>query len=399
MFFSHNGRVLLHLSLIKGIGPRSILSLLYSLEKIDIKIGAERGQCGNQIDLQKWYHFTTADLVNKGCSYALAEKVVNGLTDHSLVEKEIENAELNGISWISCLDPEYPPLLQEISTPPIGLYVKGSLPIHDQLKLGIVGSRLANQYAKRALDFIATPFVLAGGEIISGGALGVDGMAHGLAVQYQKPTTVVLGSGLLSLYPKQNLYLFDEVLATGGTLISSFPLETGPERGNFPMRNRIIAGLSQAVLVVQAAEKSGALITAEYALEEGRPVSAIPGPIDDPLSAGCHALIKQGASLIRSYDDLCQELGCEIITTSQEQNLSLFSEPKKEFISEPHFSKVKQIVHQDPLLALLEKPAHAEFLMTQLSCSLDEIEDRLFSLQLDGVIMQRIDGSWVLTKN
>lgn len=396
MLYSNNGQVLLHLSLIKGIGPRSVLSLISMLEGISIDSGAARGSLGESINLKKWYDLSIIDLIKKGCSASIAQKVVEGLANRDLLDAEVELLHEHSIQWISFLDQEYSSLLQAISAPPIGLYNKGIQQKKSTLQLGIVGSRLAGSYAEHALHQVVTPFVLSGGEIISGGALGVDGMAHALAVKHQAPTTVVLGSGLLSLYPKQNLYLFDEVIASGGTLCSSFSLEIGPDRGNFPMRNRIIAGLSQAVLVVQAAEKSGALITAEYALKEGRPVCAIPGSIDDPLSAGCHSLLRQGAALIASYDDLCAELGYEVLSMNeQEKNLSLFSQKPLE--SKPVFKQIKtDIFEPNPLLKLLENPCHVESLMKALGQSLDEVEDQLFNLQLEGVIIQRVDGSWIL---
>ncbi len=385
MVVNKNSLVLLQLSLIEGVGPRTVFSLLASmlgLSTIDFFI--DKHQAYN-IDLNLLYQFNVADFVRYAVSMKMAQKIVDGLAESDQVEKILFEMEKNQIRWVSLFDVEYPALLQQIHTPPLGFYIKGAQLSDHALHLGIVGSRMAGSYAERVIERVVAPLVASGGVLVSGGALGVDSMAHRLSVQYQKPTIVLLGSGLLSLYPRQNFSLFDQILATGGSLISSFSLHTGPDRFNFPVRNRIIAGMSRAVLVVQAAAKSGALITAEYALQEGRNVMAIPGAIDDPLSAGCHALLKQGATLITSYDDLCFEIGFEQqkgINTSleTEQQEVLFYPAQKE---------------KDPLLTTLVSPHHLESLAFKLDLSMDDLEDRLFTLQLDGVVTQRIDGSWI----
>jgi DNA processing protein len=376
---------LLQLSLIDGVGPRTVFSLLSSMMGIaglDFSVNKQQLQ---SLDLQLLYQYNIADFLRHAVSMKMAQKMVDGLAESDQVEKIFVEMEKHQIRWVSLFDAEYPALLQQIHTPPLGFYIKGAQLADTPLHLGIVGSRMAGAYAQHVIDRVVAPLVASGAVLVSGGALGVDSMAHRLSVQYQKPTVVLLGSGLLSLYPRQNISLFDQVLATGGSLISSFSLQTGPDRFNFPVRNRIIAGMSHAVLVVQAAAKSGALITAEYALQEGRNVMAIPGAIDDPLSAGCHALLKQGATLITSYDDLCFEIGFE-----QQKDNAVFVQTEQQ---ETLFYPAKE--EQDPLLKTLVSPHHLESLAFKLDVSMDELEDRLFTLQLDGMVTQRIDGSWV----
>ena len=385
MVVNKNSLVLLQLSLIEGVGPRTVFSLLASMMGLlttDFSIDKHQTYT---IDLNLLYQFNVADFLRHAVSIKMAQKIVDGLAEFDQVEKILVEMEKHQIRWVSLFDAEYPALLQQINTPPLGFYIKGAQLNNSKVHLGIVGSRMAGAYAQRVIDSVVAPLVASGAVLVSGGALGVDSMAHRLSVQYQKPTIVLLGSGLLSLYPRQNVLLFDQILAMGGSLISSFSLHTGPDRFNFPVRNRIIAGMSHAVLVVQAAAKSGALITAEYALQEGRNVMAIPGAIDDPLSAGCHALLKQGATLITSYDDLCFEMGFE-----QQKNTDTSVEAEQQEVLFYPAQKEK-----DPLLMALGIPHHVESLACKLNLSMDELEDRLFALQLDGMVTQRIDGSWV----
>ncbi|MBL4587963.1 DNA-protecting protein DprA [Candidatus Babeliales bacterium] len=372
----NNSFLLLHLAQIDGIGPQTVLSLIASVLNVSKDDLIRSAQLMNA-DLTVFYQYKISDFMNHGLSQKIARKLVDELANQDEIEKESDEMEKHDIRWVSFCDVEYPELLRHIHAPPIGLYVKGAGLKSGQLHCGVVGSRMAGAYAESVIDVLVTPFILSDGIVVSGGALGVDGMAHTRAVQCQKPTIVVLGSGLLSLYPRQHLSLFDRILATGGSLISPFSLHTGPDRFNFPIRNRIIAGLSKAVLVVQAAEKSGALITAEYALQEGRSVMAIPGSIDDPLSAGCHKLLKQGALLVTSYQDLCDEMGM------QEMGMS---EQKIDFVQQEE---------KDPLLVELKVAHHIESLALKLNQTLDDTEDRLFTLQLDGLVIQRIDGSWI----
>lgn len=203
----------------------------------------------------------------------------------------------------------YPKLLKEINNPPKVLYYIGKWPDQNLFPLAVVGSRKSNNYGKIVIKKLLSPEILKKTVIISGLAVGIDTEAHKTA----RHTIAVLGTGLdeESFYPKENLDLYHQIIKNGGLVISEFPIGTKPQPKNFPRRNRIIAGLSQAVLIIQAKIRSGALITARLALEEGREVLAVPGSILNELSAGPNNLINQGAVSITNQNELeeiCQRL-------------------------------------------------------------------------------------------
>jgi DNA processing protein len=215
------------------------------------------------------------------------------------------------IKTIKIDDSDYPALLKEISNPPKILYYIGSWPKTDLFPLAVVGSRESDIYGERVIKDILSTDILNNTVIISGLAKGIDAAAHKIA----KHTIAVLGTGLdeASFYPKENLELYNQIIARGGLIISEFPIGTKPRPQNFPQRNRIVAGLSLATIIVQAKVKSGALITARLALESGREVLTVPGSIFNELSAGPHLLIAQGATPITNsaeLSEICQRLTC-----------------------------------------------------------------------------------------
>ena len=205
-------------------------------------------------------------------------------------------------------DADYPRLLEQIPDPPSILFVRGSFAPADSLSVAIVGSRHATTYGRKVTEQLAAGLVRAGYTVVSGLARGIDAWAHSGAIAAGGRTIGVLGSGVLEIYPPEHGPLADEVIDHGALVSESTPLEA-PHAGAFPRRNRIVAGLTLGTVVVQAAERSGALITARLAAEQGREVFAVPGPIDCRLSQGCHALIRDGATLVGSVDDILSELG------------------------------------------------------------------------------------------
>jgi DNA processing protein len=223
------------------------------------------------------------------------------------VQQELEKAWENGVSLITWDSDAYPQLLREIHNPPIVLYVKGRPEILSHPGIALVGSRAATSYGKKTAENLASN--LAGYEItvISGMALGIDAAAHRGALSAGGTTVAVLGCGPNIIYPPQNRSLYEEIVERGA-VVSEYPLDTQPENFRFPARNRIISGLSLGVVVVEAAQRSGSLITAEMALEQGREVFAVPGRIDSLKSAGCHRLLQEGAKLVRSVEDILSEL-------------------------------------------------------------------------------------------
>jgi DNA processing protein len=226
----------------------------------------------------------------------------------SAAESEVARLEKNHIEIIFREDDDYPPLLAQIYDPPDLIYFTGNREILAKTKLAVVGSRRGSAYGQSVLNRILPECCRAGLVIVSGMAYGIDSMAHRLAVRENTGTIGVNAGGLLHLYPPGNIALIKKIIDQGG-IISEFPLDVIPRPFLFPIRNRIIAGIAQAVLVVEAALRSGSLITARLALEQNRDVLAIPGNIDSALSQGTNYLLQQGATLISSAADLLDEFG------------------------------------------------------------------------------------------
>ncbi|MDQ2077070.1 DNA-processing protein DprA [Marinimicrobium sp. ABcell2] len=205
--------------------------------------------------------------------------------------------------------PDYPPLLREIPRPPPLLYVRGDPSILSLPQLAVVGSRNPTPGGRDNARQFARFLAGNGFAITSGLALGVDGAAHVGALEAEGRTIAIMGTGIDRLYPSRHKTLAEQIVAGGGALVTEFPLGAKSQRSHFPQRNRVISGLSAGTLVVEAAIKSGSLITARYALQHGREVFAIPGSIHNPLARGCHSLIRQGATLVETAQDIVEELG------------------------------------------------------------------------------------------
>ncbi len=219
-------------------------------------------------------------------------------------EKEIEKSKKSGIGIISFDDSAYPENLKNIQDPPAILYVKGELKKQDNFSVSIVGSRKCTPYGKFVARKFSKEFANKGITIVSGLALGIDSEAHRGAIDANGRTIAVLGSGVDVVYPSSNTKLYEKIISSSGAVISEFPLGTKPQKFNFPFRNRIISGISLATIVVEAAEKSGSLITARLAAEQGRDVFSVPGNITSKMSKGTNNLIKDGAIPITEPEDL-----------------------------------------------------------------------------------------------
>lgn len=225
-----------------------------------------------------------------------------------VIFQELELAGRCGVKIVTMYDDSYPQLLKVIPGPPIVLYVKGALKEEDGLSVAIVGSRRASFYGLESAQKFAAALAERGFTVVSGLARGIDTASHKGALARGR-TLAVMGSGFNHIYPPENKALIEKICACGA-VISEFPLGTKPLKQNFPRRNRLISGLSLGVLVVEAAKNSGALITADFALEQGREVFALPGRFDSETSGGTHALIKQGAKLVLSVEDILEEFPC-----------------------------------------------------------------------------------------
>jgi len=223
--------------------------------------------------------------------------------DWARADRSLRWAEAAGRRIITIFDPDFPPALAAIPSPPLVLFVSGAADVLARAQVAVVGSRKGTHYGLTAAFEIAAELTRLGMAVTSGMAGGIDAAAHRGALHGGGPTVAVFGCGIDRIYPYRHRALADEI-AAGGALISEFPLETPPRPYHFPRRNRLISGLSRGTLVVEAATRSGSISTAMHALEQGRDVFAVPGSIRSPYAAGCHMLIKQGATLVESAEDI-----------------------------------------------------------------------------------------------
>ncbi|MFO1519277.1 MAG: DNA-processing protein DprA [bacterium] len=233
---------------------------------------------------------------------------VNGIDVGRRAEKEWEGLQKKGARLISVLDPEYPPLLRRAYKAPAILFLKGQVVDWERhVPLAFVGTRGASDYGRKTVEYFIEGLKGFPVAVISGFALGIDAFAHQAALKFGLPTWGVTGTGLDQIYPKENERLYGDMLQKG-TIVTQFSLGTAPLAWNFPERNQTIAGISQAVLVIEAPQKSGALLTAQFAMEEGREVMAVPGNIFSAKNKGCHRLLQQGAKLVGGVEDILEEL-------------------------------------------------------------------------------------------
>ena len=238
-------------------------------------------------------------------------KIVSAIVaapDDASVQEQFNLCTAHGIDILTAGSREYPAILNEIYDPPSVLFCAGELQPADEIAIAIVGSRHATQYGKKVTQQLARGLALAGVTIVSGLARGIDGVAHRAALEAGGRTIAVLGGGILNVYPAEHTDLADQIKSNGAVVSEALP-RVAPKSGCFPRRNRIISGLSLGVVVVEAGARSGAAISARLAMEQGREVFAVPGRIDSRMSFGCHKLLKDGAKLVQSVDDILDELG------------------------------------------------------------------------------------------
>lgn len=400
-------KIVLHLSLIEGIGPATF-------KRIIQVYGVER--------LHELYTLSEYAVKNSfGFSDKEAQRLVRGLADHASLERECTLIKEHGIQLLTCIDDAYPALLKETYLPPLVLYVQGAGLDSARKCIAVIGSRKANSYAQRIVGGMIPTLVANEWTIVSGGAYGVDTMAHDATVRAKGNTIVVLGSGLLRAYPAENRGLFNAVIANGGAVISPFPLLASAQPGNFPARNRIISGMSLGCIVVQAAQKSGARITAMYALEQGREVFAVPGAIDDELSVGCNALLKEGATLVTNVQDVLDAFGeksvmhesASTVNSSIQKTSSSLSavssvkadvqpvqktiDPAQLKIPSIDWNSVSSSLDAQQLQKLFDlcaQPTSVDDISLHINEPLEDVQTALFDLQLEGLITQNFIGLW-----
>ncbi|MFI4881203.1 MAG: DNA-processing protein DprA [Phycisphaerales bacterium JB064] len=289
-----SARAVLALALVPELGPRRIRRLVSIMGGPEAALDASMAQL--------------ASVPSIGDD--LARKLSRGLTKaQKEVDAKLEHVQRAGVQILPFDDPEYPSQLAGDEHAPALLYVRGSVAALSRDGVGMVGARKCSAYGIDQAGRFAGLLAQAGWSIVSGGARGIDTAAHHAALRAGGVTVAVLGCGLDHCYPAENRDLFDQIVDAGGAVISELPMHCSPEAKNFPARNRVIAGLSRGVLVVEAGEKSGALITAREAGEMGREVMAIPGRIDVPTSKGCHDLIRDGVTLVACPADVEEAIG------------------------------------------------------------------------------------------
>ena len=261
------------------------------------------------------------------------------------VDQQLEICRQNEIQILDRDDAHYPERLAEIFDPPSILFCQGKLLPADNIAMAIVGTRHATNYGTKAAERLARGLSMAGVTIVSGLARGIDAAAHRGALESGGRTIAVLGGGHLNMYPPEHLDLARQVCRQGAVVSESLP-ESSPKSGSFPRRNRIVTGLSLGVIVVEAADRSGALISARLAMEQGREVFAVPGRIDSRNSRGCHRLIRDGAKLVESVDDVLEELG-PMATPAQLDDETTIRRPAELKLTEQE-SKVLNAITSEP---------------------------------------------------
>jgi len=297
------------------------------------------------------------------------------------VRADIEWAEAHGISILDTDHEHYPELLREIKRPPPVLYVAGDSAQLSFPQVAIVGSRNPTPSGRGSAFDFAKALASNGFTVTSGLALGVDAAAHQGALACQGKTIAVLGTGIDQVYPQRNKQIADQIVQMGGALVSEFPLGTAAQAANFPQRNRIISGMSYGTLVVEAAIRSGSLITARYALQQNRELFAIPGSIHNPLARGCHSLIKEGAKLVETAEDIVMEL--KGFLDYKWQQLSLDTVPDTRKIA----SEIVANDQEEVVLAQLGYEATPiDVLAERTNLPVGDVMACLLTLELKGVV-------------
>ncbi|MCD9186492.1 MAG: DNA-processing protein DprA [Pyrinomonadaceae bacterium] len=358
------------LNMTPGVGPRAATKLL------------ERFGSAENV-----FHATRRELESLRLRAETVESILKR-EFHEKADEELEKIKESGADVLILDDGSYPFLLREIADPPITLYVKGDWQAcFDAPCVGVIGSRRCSTYGENASRMLAHDLASNGICVVSGLARGIDTAAHRGAINGNGRTIAVLGTGINQVYPKENAKLVDEILASGGAVVSQFPLETPPLKENFPYRNRIISGLSYGVLLVEASERSGSLITARLATEQNREVMAVPGNITSKNSFGTNYLIKSGAKLVQQWQDVVAELPDEISASILPPKLDDEQESKEKSKRQEQMPanlsdderKIWQILSSD-------EPKHFDILLETSGLSFGDLNAALLGLEINELI-------------
>lgn len=348
---------LLGLVSINGLGSRRIIQLM-----------------SRYADLTEIWQAPLKELCDiPGIDMITAQKIRAGY-DQKFVERQLHFLQSNNYKAVTYLDENYPIHLKNIYDPPVVLFTYGDFIAQDADAIAIVGTRTPTTYGREVTAELVRDLVAKNLTIVSGFARGIDTEAHKTAIKYSGRTIAVLGNGVDQVYPAENRRLRDELIAHG-VYCSEFPFETKPDAVNFPRRNRIISGLSLGVVVIEAGERSGALLTAYYALDQDRDVFAIPGRITDEKSQGTNRLIQKGAKLVRTVDDIIEEIEEQRTFSSKPRQLAIQFE-----FADPDEQKIYETLGKEPL--------HIDELANRIGKTTYEILATLLSLELKGAVRQ-----------
>lgn len=332
-------------------------------------------------DLSFAWNASSSELKNAGLDSRSVTSIINHRNKVN-PDSEIDNLSKYNVKAIPFLSPDYPDKLKEINDYPPILYIRGKGIIKDDLCIAVVGTRRATIYGRQVTEEIVSDLVRNNITIVSGLASGIDSIAHKVALNEGKPTYAVFACGLDTVYPSDNLKLAKSIMENGA-IISEYPLGIKPKADHFPRRNRIMSGLSAGVLVVEAGERSGALITADQALMQNREVFAIPGSILSPMSKGTNSLIQQGAKLVRNYMDILEELNLAVIAQQIEmKELSAEGENEALILKQLH----SEPVYIDEICRLSGLPIHV-------------VNSTMSVLEIKGIVKQVGHLNFVLSRN
>ena len=364
---------------IPGVGNTTIRLLLDCFGSVDAILQASRKQLVTALSAQL-QHDNNAKAANTEILHAISDSLNS--TDQAKIDADLKWCQQEDHHIIPCTDERYPSLLLALNDAPVLLYVRGDPDYLNQPQLAMVGTRNPTASGRNTAKEFASHLSNAGITITSGLASGIDGASHEGALDGIAGTVAVVAHGLDIVYPAQHQQLAHRI-TKHGAVISEMPIGTQPARGLFPRRNRLISALSLGTLVVEAAQKSGSLITARYALEQNREVFAIPGSIHNPMARGCHQLIRQGAKLVETADDILEELSISL------QKHGTYPKKPAPDTSENLQEEAQRLDpdHQKLLKCLAYEPASIDELVDRSGFSAAEIASMLLIMELEGLVV------------
>lgn len=348
----------------EGIGRKKTKYLLERFGSIEAVYGAKEEEL-----------LTVPKITLKNINSMKAEK--------ELWKRKYDRMMRKGIAFVLREDAVFPERLRHLEDAPYAIYLKGTMPEDGKKSIAIIGARDCSAYGREMARWFAKELGRSGMQVISGLARGIDGYAHEAALEVNAKTFAVLGSGIDVCYPKEHVWMYDRIPKDGG-ILSEYGLGVPALAGQFPMRNRIISGLSDGVLIIEARERSGSLITADMGLEQGKDIFALPGRIGDSLSAGCNNLIKMGAYLVQSPDDI-----------RNNYHLASMEEPKDWKKNNYMLETKEKIVYAN----LSYNPKHVNELIIDTGFSLNVVMECLISLELKGYIKQIMKNFYIVSSD